>query len=230
MTRILAVLFATAVTAATTAAAGAAELARFDFEKDTIGQAPALAGRATLVVGGDRTALVAEKIDGFTGKALRLTRPVGEANYQPGLNIPVGALSGGTTTLVAMVKIESFKPGPKFANAEAILSVRAIGRDGRLFYQFRCIVDGDATGGTLSSMDRNVGEWMIGTAFPLAITLDLAAGTATVKANGAELIKDQKLDFPAPMVQWQICDGSALGGQDGAVTFALDNLGVTSAP
>ena len=219
-----------AILACACAVGTAAEVLNLDFEKDTVGVQPPKLGVATLTTTAERTAVVATGIAGLTGNALRFTRPVGEASYTPGMSIQVGALSGGKITLAMNVMIEQVKTGPKFPGTEALFAIRAIGRDGRLFYQFRCVADGDGQGGNLSSHDKNVGEWSAGMAMPVVITLDLAASTATVSVHGAEVVKDQKLDFPAPMVQFQICDGTALGGIDSGLTFALDDVIVTTTP
>ncbi len=154
--------------------------------------------------------MVAGKPD-FDSQALRFTKTSDEPRTPKAVlvNSP-GLIKSGKVRFAWESELNSFEASAKFPGYEALLTLALIDTTGKPFYTLSYLVGPDKASGFFGSLGQKVGSWTVGKKQQIELLIDLDAGTASVKIDGATAGDDQKFTATDGLRLIQLTDGAGL--------------------
>ncbi len=210
---------------------------KVDFNTETPEAAPATAPfrRGTVSTQPTRVAelkpglvQVAEKTAGLPDRPLRLgiglsSSPMTELVFDGGNNL----VTAGTVHLDFDLEPLAYQPASD-GRLETAFSIRITGNSGIDLAQLN-FAAAKPESGTMAlypvgGSRVDLGTYEVGKVYRFAMTLNLSAATLTVAINGEVRADQVKINPENAYRLLRFRSGQALGGRDGALTVALDNI------
>ena len=164
----------------------------------------------------------------LVGPALRFTKGSEEPRTPKTVlvNSP-GLVKSGKVRFTWEAKLNSFEASAKFPGHEALLTLVLSDATGKPFYTLSYLVGPDKTSGFFGSLGQKIGSWTVGKKQQIELLIDLDAGTASVKIDGASAGDDQKITTTDELRVVQFTDGAGLAYYGSKFTATVAHFKMT---